>query len=112
MSSTYTRIGDLRNKIALQSRVDVSDGMGGFTTQWTTTANIQAKVEAVSARENFFAGKIKHRVTHKVTIRKRAGVEASMRILFRGITLQVRGIGPTEYRDRFLVLDCEQGVAS
>ncbi len=105
-------IGELRHKIDIQSRVDVPDGVGGFTTAWTTSTSPWAKIETKSGREIMFAGKVKHRVTHAITIRARTGIVSSMRVVFDGRVFHIHGVRELEFKNRWMVLDCEEGSAS
>jgi len=110
--SDRTRIGEIRHRVDLQTRADTADGSGGFTSGWTTSKTVSAKIEPVSAREVQFAGKVKARVTHKITIRKQASVVSHMRVLFQDKVFEIHGVRELDFSNRWLVLDCEEGVAS
>lgn len=104
-------IGSLRHRVAIQTRTDVADGMGGKTSSWATVATVWAKIEPLSAREQFFAGKTDHRITHRITMRPRT-ITHAQRLVFGARTFQIHGVRELEERNRWVVVDCEEGVAS
>lgn len=63
------RIGDLDKIIDIQAPTKVTDGMGGFTTTWTTIySGIYAAIWPVSARDRIKSDQIIGEVTDNVRI--------------------------------------------
>lgn len=76
--------GALRCRLTLQSLVPVPDGIGGFAAAWSTVAAVFALVEPVAAASRFGAGQELETVTHRITLRRREGVEPGMRFIDGG----------------------------
>lgn len=106
------KAGRLRHRVTLQSAADTADGGGGFTTTWSDVATVWAAIEPLAARERLFAQQLENPVTHRVTIRYRAGVTATMRLKFGARVFNIRGVINAGERDRTLELLCEEGVAT
>jgi SPP1 family predicted phage head-tail adaptor len=105
-------IGELRSRITIQSISDVSDGIGGKTRSWISFLTIWANIEPISAKERFFAQRIEHNVTHKITIRSNTLISAGMRVSYGSAIYQIKGIRDVKNRHRFSELLCEQGVGT
>ena len=77
------RAGNLRHTIAIQEETQTSDGMGGYTTSWSDVSgmgSVPAAVWPLKATERLDAMKLEHQLTHRIRIRYRSGIDASMRI--------------------------------
>ncbi len=103
-------VGEMKHRIAIETKTRVTDGMGGGTITWANFSTVWSKIEPRSANETFWAKHLEHRVTHKITIRYLAGVTSEMRIVFGARVFQIKGVRNLEERNRWLVLDCEEGV--
>lgn len=102
------RAGKLNKRVGLQQLTQTPDGAGGFTEEWATIATLWAEVAPVSAFERLQADQLRAGVSHRVTIRHRAGVTAKHRLQLGARTFQVQGVrNPDEANER-LVLDCEE----
>ena len=104
--------GALRHRITLQSATDTPDGGGGFTTVWTDVATVWAAIEPLKGREQLHAAQLETPVTHRVTLRYRAGVTPKMRVKFGTRVFNIRAVIDAEERHRTLELMCEEGVGS
>lgn len=106
-------IGDLSERITIESQQSISDGMGGLAEQeWVTFKNVWAKVEPMSANQVLWAQHLEHRVTHKITIRFLDGLKSDMRVKFKGRYLQIKGIRDLIEKNKFMELSCEEGAAA
>jgi SPP1 family predicted phage head-tail adaptor len=78
--------GDLRHRIELQSQTRTPDGGGGFVVAWAVVHTVYASIWPLKGEESLEGGRTIAAVTHRVRIRFRRGVKASMRIrdLFSG----------------------------
>lgn len=105
-------IGALRNRISIQSKTKTADGIGGFTTSWTTVSTVWANVKPMSAREINIADRIAPNTSHVITIRHRDGVSEQQRIVFDSRTFAINGITTNEEgKAKYLVLFCNEGDA-
>lgn len=76
----------------LEEPVDTEDSMGGVVTAWQTVATVWAAIEPLSAREFLAGQQVNSQVVARVTIRKPARIEASMRIRHRGEIYNIEGV--------------------
>ena len=74
--------GKLRHRVTFQREVDVSDGMGGQTLEWSELGTVWASVNAVSSSESLIASRNSNAVTHSVLIRYFDGLRVTDRMLF------------------------------
>lgn len=102
-------VGQMRERITIEDVAETTDGQGGYTEAWSTLATVWAKLEAVSASQMLFSMQLQHRVTHKITIRKRTDLTTKMRIAFEGRIFQIKSWHDKKEDDRFLEVMTEEG---
>ena len=105
-------IGDMRHKITIETPTLTPDSVGGFTTSWSTLADVWSKIEPLSARQRFHAMQLEHIVSHKITIRYRSDIESDQRILFEGRTFQIHSFIDPDERHRFLEIMAQENEPS
>lgn len=108
-------IGKLRHRLTIEEEVRVADGGGGFDLSWQAIATepvVWGRVTPLSGREVLRASQLQTPVSHRVTIRYRADVTASMRLTLGSRVFNIRALINVEERDRWLELTCEEGVAT
>jgi SPP1 family predicted phage head-tail adaptor len=76
------KIGDLKKRITLQSKTNVADGLGGFTSTWGDEVSLWAAIWPVSASEQVQAMQTVMTITHRIRIRYWSGIHSSWRIKF------------------------------
>jgi SPP1 family predicted phage head-tail adaptor len=101
-------IGALRNRVTIEAPADAPDGAGGFTRSFAPLAQVWAKIDPVSARDQFVEQRQEQSTTHVVTIRWRSDVKSQMRILHRGRKLLIQSVIDRDERRRFLICECEE----
>lgn len=107
-------IGKLRHRVVIQAENATPDGAGGFSDPWaspTVVATVWASVVPLSGSEQFRGMQLEDKITHKITMRYRAGVTAKNRIVFGTRPFNIRVVRNIDERDRWLELMCEEGVA-
>jgi SPP1 family predicted phage head-tail adaptor len=102
------KIGKLRHRVRLQEYVISKDSFGAEVENWSDTATVWASIEPLSGREYFAAQQINAEVSTKITIRYRAGVKPTMRILFGGRIFEILSVINTEEKNRELILMCRE----
>lgn len=102
----------LRHRITIQSATTAQDGVTGETVAtWTDfLANEPAEVVPLSGREFIQSGAVQASVDTRMTIRWRAGVLPSMRVLFDGDTYRIEAVLPDPTSRKHLTIMCERGV--
>lgn len=74
------RSGQLRHRVTLQEAIRQRDG-GQLVPTWSAVAaGVPAAIQPLAGRELFAAKQLHATLTHKITLRYRAGVSAGMRI--------------------------------
>lgn len=106
------RAGDLRHRVELQRPVFSQDPVTGeMTPSWVVVAEIYAAIESLSARDFLAAAAAQSKVSARIVIRYRAGVDSTMRIVYRDKTYNIEGVlaDPKSGLD-YLTLPCSEGV--
>lgn len=104
------KIGNLRHRVTIQQLTRTDDGAGGYTETWTAIATVWADVYPLKGQERYDAQQVKANLSHRVTIRYRAGVEPSMRLQYGARTLNIEAVIDPEERHRELILMCSEVV--
>lgn len=112
MASRAISLGALRHRLTIQAESPTADAGGGHGLAWSNVATVWGRVEPLSGGERLRAMQIESRVTHRITIRYRAGVTAANRIAFANRIFNIRAVVNVEERNRILELLCEEGVAT
>lgn len=106
--------GQLDQRITLQRRVETADGAGGVTRAWANLAEspvVWAHVGPKSGREAMNEGRIEATFVVVFTIRQRADLDETDRILWDGTPYNIRGIQRASQRELYLRIEAERGVA-
>ncbi len=108
-------IGEMRQRLILQKESRSEDGGGGAALSWTTVATVWASIEPVRAYEKVTGEKPVGSITHRITTRYEAAIspqpDAAMRFIWGSRTFNIRGVRNSSERNRFLLIDAEEGVA-
>lgn len=103
--------GELTERITIETPTKAQNSVGETTLTWGTFAEVWAKVQSLSGREAERYGEIVGFSGHKVTIRALPGVATSMRVIYRGRTLEVGAINEYD-RVWYLELICTEKAAT
>ena len=102
--------GKLRDRLTIQQSTPTPDGMGGESVVWSTLATVWGSVipNLARAREAMAVsgGQVQADTLYDVRIRYRNGVAATMRIVWRGNTLEIESVMDPDQHKRELVLMC------
>ncbi|PMV79621.1 MULTISPECIES: phage head closure protein [unclassified Pseudomonas] len=108
------RAGKLRNRITIESPVYVQDpATGEMVRTWVEAwAKVPSSIEPLSAREFITAAAEQSKVSARIVIRYRPGVNATMRILHRDKIYVIEGVlADRESGLEYLTLPCSEGVS-
>ncbi len=104
-----TRIGRMRKRVAIQSRVDGE--YAGYSSEISrvTIATVWARVINVSGTEQVDSRNASEAITHRFIIRKRTDITKQNELVYNDrryaiATIQEDG----DERDRFLIIDCNE----
>lgn len=103
--------GKLRHSIQLQRKERTDDGMGGFSVEWITYATAKAYVETRPGKEVVIGERLDASQIIRATIRYRAEVDETDRVIYKGKAHNIRSVSNVEGLDKWLLLDMERGVA-
>lgn len=104
--------GMLRTTVALQSQSRSADGAGGFEHTWSTYATVQGGLKQASGREVVQSDRLSAQAGFRCVIRYRSDVQPQHRVVIDSVAYQIRSVENVEFRDRWLVLTLESGVAT
>lgn len=108
-------IGAMDQKITLQRIVQTPDGAGGQTDAWvnySVNPQVWAQVVARSGREAITEGRVVASYVVTFKIWNRSDVGDRDRILWNGVSYNIRGIRHESGSALVLSIDAERGVAS
>lgn len=104
--------GRLRHQITIQRQTQTQNAQTGeLTVTWADVATVRAAVEPISAREFIAAQEPNAKITARVTIRYRDGIDSSMRLIHRGRRYNIHGVLEDMDSGReYLTLPVSEGV--
>ena len=102
--------GKLRHKIKIQVGTITQNATGEEILTWTDLAVRWASVEPLTGKEAFQEDHLQAEVTHKIFVRKTAGVVPKMRVLFGSRVFDIKSVLNIEERGVMLKLMCEEKV--
>lgn len=108
MPAKAVTLGDMRERVQILTYTDTRDQIGGTVRSWTTLATVWARVEEMSAGEQYHREQIQTSAQFAVTIRFRADVTVNQRITWRGRRFEISGRPNPDERRRFLRLACKE----
>lgn len=92
--------GKLRHRVSIEQQTTNVDSDGISSTEWALVADVWAAIEPLSGNAFVSAQAAQSKVTGRITIRYRAGVVASMRVVH----------GSTNYNIEAVLPDKESGL--
>ena len=101
------KAGGLRHRVDIQQKTQTANGMGGFSTTWTSVTglgSVPAAIWPLSSKEQLDAMKLESVITNKIRIRYRAGITAANRIVYGSRIFNIKG-APINYDERNKTLD-------
>lgn len=105
--------GQLRHRVDIEQRTAVQDTTTGETTYtWVPLyKNVPASIEPLSVREFVAARAGQSEVSTRITIRYRAGLDASMRIIHNGKMYNPEGwLADKDSGLEYLTAPCSEGT--
>tara|TARA_R110000744_G_scaffold179989_1_gene298984 strand:- start:814 stop:1137 length:324 start_codon:yes stop_codon:yes gene_type:complete len=106
-------IGEMRNKIVIQTLSGGTDAGGGQATSYGTLATVWAKVENMSGSEGMFGDQVRATSNYKFTIRYLSSVTAKHRISYNSKVFNIQHIQSVlEGKEKFQEISAMEGVAT
>ncbi len=89
------KAGVLRHRIDIEQLTITQDSSGDAVRSWSALhSSVPASIEPLSARDFIAASAVQSQIVARVTIRYRAGLNASMRLNHNGTIYNISGILP------------------
>lgn len=101
------RVGNLRERITLQERVDGQSESGEPITTYETIEEVFARVEPLKGLEKTTAVQTVAKQLYNVHVRFRTDLSVLDRVQWNGQDLDITAISNPDERHRYLQLDCE-----
>ncbi|MFN3672650.1 MAG: phage head closure protein [Bosea sp. (in: a-proteobacteria)] len=101
-------VSAMRRRLLLEAPVETSDGLGGTRSSYRQVAALWAQVEWVSGLERWREGRPEQIGTHRITLRWRAGIDASQRFRDGERIYAIRALGDPDGGRRRLVCLAEE----
>jgi len=102
------RSGDLNKRVDIQAQTKVSDGMGGFTTGWTTLRTIDAAIWDATSNERNQASATTLIISHRIRIRYLSVFKSSWRIKFGNRYFAIVSIVNPGEKNEYYDLYCKE----
>ncbi len=104
-------IGQMRNRISLQSLSTSFDAGGGQTASFSTSTTVWAKVENLSGGESVFGDQLRGTNSYRFTIRYVSSLTEKFRISYNSKTFNITNVQDLiEGREKFQVVLATEGV--
>lgn len=108
MSTLFLDAGLLRHRALIERNEPVPDAMGGAADRWREVGETSVRVEPARVEVGPEAGQRIANVTHRVTLRRRAGLERGMAFRLGARRLVIRTMHDPDETGRYLVCRCEE----
>lgn len=106
-------IGEMRNRITVQTLGGSSDAGGGTTTSFSTLATVWAKIENLSGSEGIFGDQLRGTASYRFTIRYNSSISEKNRIHYDSKVFNITHIKDIdEGRNKFMEILATEGVAT
>lgn len=104
----------MRQRITLQTPQESDDGAGGVTRSWSDVDTVWAEVLPLSGGriERLFARQLQDEVSHRIIIRYRDDVTATMRVVYAGRAMNIRSVVNVAEAGVMLEILADEGVAT
>jgi SPP1 family predicted phage head-tail adaptor len=101
------------NKLfTLQQQQPIKDAGGGEEITWVDIEPVWIKKRHAKTQEVYIAAQAGYTITHNFTIRTRDDVDKTKRFIDKntGTIYSIKTVRPLDDRERFLILQCEEGA--
>ena len=106
-------LGEMRNRIVLETLGGSSDDGGGQSTSYSTATTVWAKAENVSGSETVFGSQLRGVANYKFTIRYYSALTEKYRISYNSKTFNITHVKDVyEGKRRFQEITAVEGVAT
>ena len=101
-------VGAMRRRLVLEAPIGMADGLGGSQQSFARVAAIWAQVEWLAGAERWREGRPEQVGSHRITLRWRAGLDASQRFRDGERLYAIRALGDPDGSRRRLICLAEE----
>lgn len=106
-------IGDLNSVLTAQKPMSLKNDSGGRTAvEWVDSFEFFAQVADGSMKEVVVAGGLQASVRYRITARWDERMNASLRLVYKTMRLNVRGVVNVGLRNEWMIIEAEAGVGT
>ena len=104
----------LREPVTFQRKARTANGRGGFTETWADISNAPTRgyMKPLSGAERLQADRLDAVTRNRLVVRFFAGLKEEDRVVIRSRSYNIRFLNNVEFRDRWLEIDLDGGVAT
>jgi SPP1 family predicted phage head-tail adaptor len=95
-------IGARRQRFILEQPVEAPDGTGGVTRSYQVLTPLWGSLEFISGAEQFQRDRMEQAITHRISLRYRADINAGMRLRLGARLFDIKTIADPDQRRRHL----------
>jgi SPP1 family predicted phage head-tail adaptor len=99
--------GTLNSRILIQTSTQTQDAAGQMVPSWSTLTSVWANIRHLNGAESIKADAQSSVVKASIRIRKRTGIDSSMRVVHGTTNYAIRAVLPDEYERDKMHLVCE-----
>jgi SPP1 family predicted phage head-tail adaptor len=105
--------GKFRIPVEFQARSRTANGSGGFTESWAAISGAPtfAEVKALGGGERYASDRVEASARYRLTCRYDGNVTEASRVVIRSRAYNIRFINNVEFRNRYMIIDLDGGVA-
>lgn len=96
----------LNNLFTVERRERTTDGAGGFTLSWVTTAFVRGRIRPASSREREVAASEEREISHVLYVLSGSDIVRGDRVTCNNLTVEVMGIREPSLADQHWEIDC------
>ena len=104
-------IGKMRHKVEIQAPVNTTDTGGGSARTWSTVNTRFANVRPVKGVEGYRQGQGQETLSYEVVMRHTDDIGTNYRLKFGSKILNIKHLRNENQRDKYTILQCDEGVA-
>ena len=112
MKCCNVQAGMLREPVEFQSQVKTDIGGGATTITYVKRVSLRGHFKPMSGNERLYSERIDATTRNRLIIRYRTDLLESDRVIVRSRAYQIRFINNLEFRNKFLEIDLDGGVAT
>ena len=101
-------LGTRRRRFVLERPIEQPDGFGGVLRRYVAGPTLWGAISTLGAVERVQGGRADARITHRITVRRRADLDPTARLSAGPRRFAIRSVADPDERGRDLVCEVEE----